>query len=795
MKRDVGFFEVLAWGKMESKTRGRSAITRQREGLQLNANGGWNLPDLNLGMPRKMDYLWDTMIRNTLWLSHSLVWSVLKKFHDRFEQNMKNSLRETRHTRPHDISEVTATYEYSMRIWVDETKKIYMKTQSPDGPQSFDEVFTCCTEEEDYTIGGLFLRMTPRVASAASAEDRRRPYEEPISRRVRARGRGRGRGGEGQGKGRGRGRGRGRSSTSRSQCNLWGDRIWSGAASPAANAAAQWHEPAPQTSQERASGKGKGDRKGKKGKGKQKGGSGKGEGKGVCVTSGKNQERAHVPTANSPTPVDTLPRPAQASSRAGSSRPYLLDPHPGGHHSPPHGSSGGSPADRHPSVGQTPPNGVFATPVGGHTDDGVVPHPALALAAYLVPGLECADVAPALAAQALRELQAANFGGSPSHQHLEIGLPFYATSTQTVIDKYPAIKAIITEAHKALRHSAPHWQDINVICRWYTNGGQLRAHVDKVEQFTDTVYTSVLQTTCAQSLTMFPPKDLPQTRSFPLEEAPGRVFSFSGKARYDWEHGVPVLTKGERVSVSWRFFLDNKSQEIDEPRPAKVPRLSLRAPPGPAHVVLSFCDGIGAVPLAANRIWPGKVVTFTWEILPHATKVAQHHIPRYHHHGDLRNITDQLLVHILQLVHVIVVVAAGFPCQDNSTLRSQRLGLRGQKTGLFYDIASILDSLRLLHAFLKLSFPIYTLWENVRGTSEEDSQVMMELTKCHSPVLLDAEECSDARRPRKFWPNWTVQTRPWEHWTLKGPCDHLQNWASRPKHTAVGRHRVRLLRR
>lgn len=202
-----------------------------------------------------------------------------------------------------------------------------------------------------------------------------------------------------------------------------------------------------------------------------------------------------------------------------------------------------------------------------------------------------------------------------------------------------------------------------------------------------------------------------QTKSFHLEEAPGRVFSFSGKARYDWEHGLPVVTDGERVSVSWRFFKDNKAQEIHEPKPSTIRRLSLRAPPGPTHVVLlSFCDGIGAAPLAANRVWPNGVVTFASEILPHATEVAQHHIPRYHHHGDLRGITDQLLVSILQLTHMLIIVVAGFPCQDNSTLRNQRLGLRGQKTGLFYDIANILESLRLLHAFLKLSSPIYTLW-------------------------------------------------------------------------------------
>ena len=61
MKRDVGYFEVIEWGKMESETRGKAAIRKQREGLQLNSNGGWNLPDLDLGVPRQMSYLWDTI--------------------------------------------------------------------------------------------------------------------------------------------------------------------------------------------------------------------------------------------------------------------------------------------------------------------------------------------------------------------------------------------------------------------------------------------------------------------------------------------------------------------------------------------------------------------------------------------------------------------------------------------------------------------------------------------------------------------------------------------------------------
>ena len=251
--------------------------------------------------------------------------------------------------------------------------------------------------------------------------------------------------------------------------------------------------------------------------------------------------------------------------------------------------------------------------------------------------------------------------------------------------------------------------------------------MDKVEQFTETVYTSVLLATSKQALTFFPPAGLQGAIRFALMEAPGRVFSFSDKARYDWEHGVPVITEGERVSVSWRFFKGDRPKDISGPRPAKIPRLGLGTQEGRTHVLLlSFCDGIGAVPLAANRIWPGKVTTFAWELLSHATNVAKHHIPNNHHYGDLRGITDQLMVYFLKMLHVIIIVAAGFPCQDNSTLRNQRDGLRGRKTGLFYDIANHLESLRLLHASLKLTSPIYTPWENVRGTSEEDSQTMME---------------------------------------------------------------------
>ena len=227
----------------------------------------------------------------------------------------------------------------------------------------------------------------------------------------------------------------------------------------------------------------------------------------VYVTFGRMGSIALEPTAPSLTRSDTLPRlpyaishqphrenqavspsgpprptPALATPQAAAASPGPTPPRP-----MPATPAPAAPVVATPLFGFPPPNGVWAAPVGGHTDNGVVPHPAVAVTPYPVPGLECADVDSPTAIEAFRQLRKSNFGGSSFHQHLEIGLPYYATSSRTSIEQYHAIKSLIDKAHEALRHKSPDWPDINVICRWYTKGGQLQAHVDKVEQFTETV--------------------------------------------------------------------------------------------------------------------------------------------------------------------------------------------------------------------------------------------------------------------------------------------------------------------
>ena len=109
--------------------------------------------------------------------------------------------------------------------------------------------------------------------------------------------------------------------------------------------------------------------------------------------------------------------------------------------------------------------------------------------------------------------------------------------------------------------------------------------------------------------------------------------------------------------------------------PAKRPRVAL--PPQTKLVIFSLCDGIGAVPLAANELWPSKVIAHAWEILEHSINVVKHRQPWVEHHGDLLATSANVLREILKRCpDVTILIAAGFPCKDNSRAKGyKRLGI------------------------------------------------------------------------------------------------------------------------
>lgn len=56
--------------------------------------------------------------------------------------------------------------------------------------------------------------------------------------------------------------------------------------------------------------------------------------------------------------------------------------------------------------------------------------------------------------------------------------------------------------------------------------------------------------------------------TFRVPEVPGVCFRQRGPARYKWLHGLEPITRGERISVTWRWFTD-EALEATKGRDAK----------------------------------------------------------------------------------------------------------------------------------------------------------------------------------------------------------------------------------
>lgn len=85
------------------------------------------------------------------------------------------------------------------------------------------------------------------------------------------------------------------------------------------------------------------------------------------------------------------------------------------------------------------------------------------------------------------------------------------------------------------------------------------------------------------------------------------------------------------------------------------------------------------------------------EIDKFASSVYERHFPNTKNYGDIKQINTNELPDFDLLI-------GGFPCQDVSII-GKRVGLAGERTGLFYELARI----------LKAKQPRYFIFENVKG--------------------------------------------------------------------------------
>jgi DNA (cytosine-5)-methyltransferase 3A len=150
--------------------------------------------------------------------------------------------------------------------------------------------------------------------------------------------------------------------------------------------------------------------------------------------------------------------------------------------------------------------------------------------------------------------------------------------------------------------------------------------------------------------------------------------------------------------------------------------------------VLSLFDGMSCGQIALERAGIKVNKYYASEIKPHAIEVTQHNYPNTIQVGDVTKINAKDLPKIDLLI-------GGSPCQDFSSANKQKLGLDGEKSGLFYEYLRLLKELN----------PKYFLLENV-AMDDFSYQTISHLVGTF-PVDINSSLVSAQLRQRSYWTN------------------------------------------
>lgn len=152
--------------------------------------------------------------------------------------------------------------------------------------------------------------------------------------------------------------------------------------------------------------------------------------------------------------------------------------------------------------------------------------------------------------------------------------------------------------------------------------------------------------------------------------------------------------------------------------------------------VLSLFDGMSCGRIALDRAGIKVKNYFSSEIKSYAIDVANENYPQDKNNrlGDVTKIKGKDLPQIDLLI-------GGSPCQDFSAANSNRSGLDGSKSGLFYEYVRLLEETK----------PKFFLLENVRML-EEHQQIITNILGCE-PIIINSELVSPQLRHRLYWTN------------------------------------------
>lgn len=150
--------------------------------------------------------------------------------------------------------------------------------------------------------------------------------------------------------------------------------------------------------------------------------------------------------------------------------------------------------------------------------------------------------------------------------------------------------------------------------------------------------------------------------------------------------------------------------------------------------VLSLFDGMSCGQIALQKAGIRVNQYFASEIKPHAIKVTQHNFPNTIQLGSVLDVKASNLPKIDLLI-------GGSPCQDFSSANKEKLGLKGEKSGLFYEYLRLLKECK----------PKYFLLENV-AMDNYSYQAISEMLGTY-PTNINSELVSGQLRQRSYWTN------------------------------------------
>ncbi|XWK90957.1 MAG: DNA (cytosine-5-)-methyltransferase [Phormidium sp.] len=124
--------------------------------------------------------------------------------------------------------------------------------------------------------------------------------------------------------------------------------------------------------------------------------------------------------------------------------------------------------------------------------------------------------------------------------------------------------------------------------------------------------------------------------------------------------------------------------------------------------VASFFAGIGGFDLGFERA--GMQVVFQCEIDQFCQKILKRHWPKVPIHGDIRTL-------ICSTIPAADLWCAGWPCQDLSNANTERKGLAGERSGLFYKFMELVAEVQ----------PAWLVLENVPGLLSAEQGTALEV--------------------------------------------------------------------